>query len=480
MLVPAPRLRTRVLLLVLLPLLPLLGYVLYAGLAEHRKGAEEARGTALRLANAVAANQKQLIDEGRQLLTTLAKDPRLRSADATVCNLFLADTMRRWPRYANLGVAALDGKVKCGALPAPPGVRLADRMYFQQAVATRDFAVGGYQIGRITGKPSLNFGYPLLDDAGQVTSVLFAALDLGWLNALATEANLDRGTTITVVDRTGIILARYPDAERWVGRSARGEPVVRAVIDGEKGTAQARGLDGVDRFFGFTPLPRPSRATPVYVTAGIPTTRALAPAREELVRDLAAVALIAVFAVVAGTLGGDRLIERPAARRERELRERAEKVARFGGRLTSAAANGGLAAAVLTDMADAAAADVGALYVAADDDGALSLAATRGLNRSRIPNRLWPGEGYAGRAAAEARPVAASYRKSSVKLQVLGTELPVRHELNVPVLHDGRPVAVVALGRAHDGAFTADERELLDHLAAQAGTALSAARTRAK
>ena len=472
-----PPLRVRIVLLVLLPLVPLLGYVLYTGVTEQRKAARESKGAAHRLATAVAANQSQLIEEGRQLLTTLAKDPHVARGDWTACNVFLADTLGRWPRYANLGVIDRAGRIRCSAIPTPPGVNAADRLYFQQAVATRDFAVGEYQIGRITGKPSLNFGHPLLDANGDVTSVVFAALDLTWLNTLANEANLDPGTTITVVDRAGTILARYPDSERWVGQSARSEPVVRAVIEGEDGTAEAQGLDGVERFYGFTTLPGPSRAREVYVTAGIPTARALASVKQRLWRDLAVVALLAVIPAAVGWFGGGLLVERPVGRHERDLRARLQRVGRFGRRLASAGENGGVARTALTGMADAAGVDVGALYISRED-GTLSLAATRGVDPANMPEHLRPGEGRAGRALAEIRPVAASDGDSPVRVQVLGAEAPIAHELNLPLLDDGRPVGVVALGRVANRTFTADELELLEHLAAQAGAAIGGAANR--
>ena len=36
-------------------------------------------------------------------------------------------------------------------------------------------------MGRITGKATVNFGYPVLDDADHLRAVVFAALDLAWL-----------------------------------------------------------------------------------------------------------------------------------------------------------------------------------------------------------------------------------------------------------------------------------------------------------
>ena len=58
-------------------------------------------------------------------------------------------------------------------------VYVGDRVYFRRALETRDFAIGEYQIGRITGKATLNFGYPVLDDAGHVQCRGFRRARLG-------------------------------------------------------------------------------------------------------------------------------------------------------------------------------------------------------------------------------------------------------------------------------------------------------------
>ena len=65
--------------------------------------------------------------------------------------------------------------------PITDEVYLGDRVYFRRALETREFAIGEYQVGRLTEKASVNFGYPVLDDAGDVHAVVFAALDLAWL-----------------------------------------------------------------------------------------------------------------------------------------------------------------------------------------------------------------------------------------------------------------------------------------------------------
>lgn len=304
-------LRTRLLLLVLLALLPVVGLTLYTALSERAAAAGRAERTALRLARVVAVNQEQLIEEASQLLTTLAQTPDVRADNVALCNAYLAEVLQRSPAYANIGVIDPDGDVVCSALPASGAINLADRAYFKNALESREFAVGEYQIGRITGKPTINFGYPVLDDTGRVTAVVYAALDLAWVNELAADAQLTRGTTLTVFDRKGTILARYPNPVRWVGRSVPEAAIVRSVLTRREGTTEASGLDGVRRFYGFTPLPGRTGDPGVYVSAGIPKATALAARDRALRRDLIVLGLTGALALMAAWAGGHLFLLRP-------------------------------------------------------------------------------------------------------------------------------------------------------------------------
>lgn len=174
-------LRVRLLLLVLLAVIPAFALILYSGREERRHRATEVEEEALRLARLVSVEHKHLVDGSRELLLALSRFPPVRQADAAGCTALFADLLKRYPRYANLGASDAEGKVFCSALPLRGPVSIADRAFFRRALEARDFAVGEYQIGRITGKASLNFGSPVLESAGRVRGVVFAALDLTWL-----------------------------------------------------------------------------------------------------------------------------------------------------------------------------------------------------------------------------------------------------------------------------------------------------------
>ena len=108
-----------------------------------------------------------------------------------------------------------------------------------------------------------------------------------------------------------------------------------------------------------------------------------------------------------------------------------------------------LADLILARVADAVGADVGAIFARdARRDDALAPAVTRGLRREDLPERLEPGVGFAGRAAAELRTVTAtSPRAEHAGADAYGLPVTVRHELHVPLVQSGQVFGVLSLAR---------------------------------
>jgi len=233
-------LRVRLLLLVLLAVIPALGVVFHHAYEGRRLEKAQAQEDALRLARLASAEQERLIEGARQFLGLLAQFPQVRGGNPSACSGLFADLLRRYPRYANLGAIEPGGDGYCSALPFKQPVNVADRAWFRRAVQTREFAIGDYQIGRITGKATVNFGQPLFDEAGKIQAVVFAALELAWLNQFVAEAQLPKGVTLTVIDHNGTVLARYPDPEKWVGQPASEASIVKIILAQGEGTRMER------------------------------------------------------------------------------------------------------------------------------------------------------------------------------------------------------------------------------------------------
>jgi signal transduction histidine kinase/CheY-like chemotaxis protein len=305
-------LRVALALIILVTVLPFLAIQAYTNARERRHAIEDARARVEALVVLAAANQRRLTEGTAHLLPLLARAPEVLVTDGRTCDQYLASLLARYPWYANFGVADLRGRVVCSALAPDRPVNVGDRPYFRRALERDDVAAGGYQIGRITGRPTLNYGYPLRDRTGTVRGVVFAAVDLIWLNQIMLEENLPRGATFAVFDESGTILARYPDPALWTGRTVATAEAIRAILDTRgSGTVVAAGVDGVRRFYAFAPLHVADIAGPTFVAVGIPEAAVYATANRALAASIAAWGAVAAAAFMLVRALIDRRVIRP-------------------------------------------------------------------------------------------------------------------------------------------------------------------------
>ncbi len=308
MLHPLSNLRVRFLLLVIVAVLPALGLLIYTASEQRAAAVRDDQEEARRLANLAAADQGRLIESTRQLLTVLADVPEI-GGDPRTCATFLADLLDQFPQYANLGVIAPNGDLVCSAVTPPGPVNLADRSYFQNAVRTGDFAVGEHQTGRVTNEATLNCGFPIVDDAGQLVGVVYAALDLNWISEFASQAQLADGSILTVIDRQGKVLVRSTAAAEWIGKSLVGTPVVERMLAEGRGVAQGTDENGEDVLYAYAPL---GTAVPAdaYLSVAIPRSTAEESADRVFNRSLTRLGLVVAVVLVAAWVGGDLLVRR--------------------------------------------------------------------------------------------------------------------------------------------------------------------------
>lgn len=303
-------LRVRLFFLVLLALVPAFGLILYTAWEQRQTAAGDAKEKTLNVARDAVEQQSQLIADTRRILIALARQPVVMSSQRGACPLFLTGQLKQHATYSNLGVIDLDGNLRCSARPYEGAINFRDRIYFQKSIETRDFSVSDYQIGRVTGKATVTFGYPLFDNGGKLRGVVFAALDLEWLNRLVAQSRLSPGSALFVVDRKGTILAHSSEPGKWVGKSLPQVPIVSIILKEQReGAVAAAGVDGVNRLYAFTSL-QVSGDDRTYIAVGIPARVAYAGANRVLMRNLFFLGLVAVLTLVAAWFGGDLFVLR--------------------------------------------------------------------------------------------------------------------------------------------------------------------------
>jgi len=298
-------------LLMLLALLPILGLVVYTAAEQRASAMEEARASALRMVRLAATGQKQHIEAARQLLITLAQLSEVRQTNVAACHALFNNLLTLHRVYANIGIIGNDGHVIASGIPLRRAY-LGDRGYFLRVKETMRFAVGDYEIGRASAKPTVNLAYPIREQNGALTGVIFAALDLNWLNQLVARADLPDRSTLTAIDRAGTVVLRYPDPDgRWSGQSVRNRPGIRKLLSSNKeGTDNSFRLDDTRRIYAYTPLNRSEGIADSWVLVGIPEEAALAPAYRTLAANLIYLSIVMALAVGAAWFGGDIFILR--------------------------------------------------------------------------------------------------------------------------------------------------------------------------
>ena len=305
-------LRVRLILLVLLAVIPALGITLYSGLELRDHMRQGVLVDALRLAKDISETHDRLIQNARQILFALSKTSEVQQQDKAACSKIFADIMKQSEGYTALFATKPNGDLFASSLPITHPVNFADRPWFQRLLKTRDFVIGEYLIGRISGKPLIVLALPVFGDIGNLKAILSLGMDLEWLNKTVVKSKLPEGTSVSVIDSNGTVLFRYPEPEKFVGKSMPEASIMKAILAKREGVEETVGLGGVPRLFGFTSLGKGVES--VHVTVGIPRQIALATADRVMKDNFTYLGLIALLALAAAWFMGGYFIIHPVNR----------------------------------------------------------------------------------------------------------------------------------------------------------------------
>jgi signal transduction histidine kinase len=298
-------LRVRLVLLVLLPLIPVFVVAIVNARQNRSDAVRDVRRNAQALSRLAAAQIDQRLEAGRQLLATLAVEQGPTARGPAACRRHLAEHLRAVGTYVNLAVIDGRGNIVCTARPpGRPGASVAGTMWWQRLATTDGLVVGDDLGGLISRRPAVVIAAP-----SRGGTVLVAAQDLNAFGPVASSIELPVQATLTVFQTDGVILARFPDPRRYVGKTLSRAGIVRAGRQIQRGVGEATGLDGRRRIYGFSIVGTgPSRAI---VSVGLSKQRALAAANRTVTRTLVTLLVVALLAIALALAVAYRLIDRP-------------------------------------------------------------------------------------------------------------------------------------------------------------------------
>lgn len=303
------RLRTRLLVLVLLAVLPALGAIVYSGIRAQHWAYAKARDEARTVDTLVAASFRRNAQESRVLVTTLAQVPAVLQGSRSECDGFLRHVMQQNPAMGNIGVIDGHGYLACSAVPHQGRLYLGDRSYYRNALKDGQSVVGVFQIGRVVPIPLIVFAAPLTAGTRAGRAVVYASLKLEWLDKVAAGSRLPPGSTLTVLDAHRHIIARYPRPGQWLGRTL---PVLEHFTHGLAPHHFALkthvGINGVSQLFSVYAQGDTGGQPDSYVIVGIPQSQVVGAGREAMLVSLITLAIVTVLFLTLGWWASKKLI----------------------------------------------------------------------------------------------------------------------------------------------------------------------------
>ena len=297
--------------LMMLAFLPVVVLEVNTATVLERRASDNAREEAMRLSRLCASNQQALIDSVRQLLTVLAHTGGVQRQYSGECQVLFQKLLKENPMFSIVGALDMQGNVICSAPAVSAPTNLADRAFFQRAVASHAFAIGDFAVGRISGKPTLHMALPVWNEAGVMTAVVYVGLDLRAMSEFGTRVTLPAGGTLSMVGPDDLFLIRYPDPEKWIGRHAvRGLASTAVSPTATEGFAEAEGVDRQSRIYAINRIAAPGIGS-LYISVGVSKKEAHAPFRKQIRDQLLMMAAIASLALAAAWMLGRRGIVHP-------------------------------------------------------------------------------------------------------------------------------------------------------------------------
>jgi diguanylate cyclase (GGDEF)-like protein len=273
--------------------------------------AELARFQVLERARLVASGHDQWLAESRNLLAAMASALNSLPAPERGCTRLFKEFIDRARGFDTVLLADPAGNLLCAPDPVTRRVNFADRAYFKRVMESKAFSVGGYVVGRVSGKRVLPVALPLLDEAGTIERVIIAGRELDWLGSVLERQGFLSTARVTILDQQGIVLGQYPGG-------ATGETlfpdkeVLKAVRSRKSGVVKSTIREDDHRLIGFARLNQVSGE--VHVLVSVSMGAAMLPVQEFVSRGNLFLALTVSVVLVTLWAGLGILIMEPLER----------------------------------------------------------------------------------------------------------------------------------------------------------------------
>lgn len=304
---PSLSLSQRLLLLTAVALLPALAILGFNELSLRKAREAEVHAYALRMSELASLELERIVTGADSLLIAVANAPVVQ-ANIEGCDAYMDRLGALLPQLSLINITDVDGQSICASSGAPDDIRPALSENLRGLLATNMFSVGEYTA--LSKGPALLLGSQRTAADGSLQGYVIAAISLDYLGRVLNDRPFAQGSAITIADRNGMILAREPLPERFVGTHIP-ETFMPRVLADAAGTVQVQSQDGTERILGYQPATKPLG---LYVSTGLAVADAFAPINEATVRGLLLALVGGAVALLLALGVGRRFIRQPVLR----------------------------------------------------------------------------------------------------------------------------------------------------------------------
>jgi C4-dicarboxylate-specific signal transduction histidine kinase len=254
--------------------LPAFILAIYFAVQQSKISINNGIAIAQKIVYGVSSEQYNLTGDAEQLLTVLAQLPDIKNHNVSATNAILADILKRSPQFGNMIIADRDGDVWASGLPMTAPFSLRNRRTFTNTVKSRRFTSGEYNVGRISARPTIGFGYPIINRKGNIEGIIAVNINFRHFNEMVTRAGLPKNSIFTLFDHHGIIINRNLDNEKFVGHKEKDDVFLRLENGADEGSSVDYGPS--KSIEAYRKLRLPGEQSPyLYIRASIPLQETL-------------------------------------------------------------------------------------------------------------------------------------------------------------------------------------------------------------
>lgn len=247
-------LRTRLLALVALALLPIFALAALQAMTDIRESSAARRQDLIEITRLFAHDQTTLIQGIRDLMETIALIPEVHESNAE-CQELLATIGEIDRAHTNFAIVGLDGRIRCSGLSVDEGIDFTEADWFGDIMSGEPFSIGRSRFGAVSREPVLVIAIPLHRD-GELAGVMLTSVRISFLEALGLEAQSSSRRIAGLVDRSGRVITQRDNlsvaqiSEERMAQAVQTDVLVfdREQSDGSRQTMALAAIFGDDLF----------------------------------------------------------------------------------------------------------------------------------------------------------------------------------------------------------------------------------------